>query len=1224
MPKYIINTSKGAFEVEADRQPSKEEGEQLVAGMGETRQPEPQVPAAQPQAKPQEYTEVPVREQTMGEMARGIAMEVGGTLASTAAGAAVLGPVGAVAGAVGGGSFFNWLRQKMEQEEGTRADISKGEIAASGVMGFIPASFGLKAIRSSTGFVKPAVIRATQGGATAMTAESVKGMIDKGELPEWQELAVAGGVGAATGGVLGAVEKRYQMAGNLIASPAIAQAAQVGTGIGVGAYVYNDAVEKGDPNALPKAFLYGVATYGATHAPSVLFNTKGIEDKFSSAIVGPEAKLGKEAIGGIETYMNGLKANQTEAYNIGISVKKEIGKSSNPSQLTADVTSVLDGNASTNILPPSIRPYIERFNVLRAENSDIIAQMPIPQAQKDAILNNKTSYIRRAYAAHDPRAKREVDFDTPATRQAYKGELVSEFMANSGVTQAEAERMADRQMTRMLDDIGYLWSANFAGGPTNGPTSPLMRRHELSDKARAWLGEVVEPGARIANTLNTQARLVLHESHDEFMKNFLINSGIGSYTKRAGDVLLVAAESPTLHSKLKDIYVPEVWNNAYKEMLSPNLFGDGTMAKSWMSLQGFSKAMKTVGNLPEAVMPQVLGNMAIAAASFKINPADLAGAAREVGRIYGFGTKGMNAQAKVDMFKRFKKLESLGIVQSGAEAQELSTLIEQSSFAKKPKEVLDKFSRAYGFPDSFVRLAIFEQNVREIQSYSPNLGMDEIMKRAANLTNDTFPTYSRIARRFRQLTAIGAANAFGSFEYEVVRTSVNNVKHISYLMQEGYRLGTSQNALDRQMGQKMIAVAAKRSLALASVAGMTTGLATWGSRVLGSSDQDVKDTDKIAPTFDTDKAKIVKVNRDGTYSYAPINYMMPYANMATTLAKALNGENPLPYLKTTFLGDDLGPLLTSTTEAITNTYYGTKVSITEPRDNQLLAERLISRAFLPQFITGTLSRVEKAARGETNKLGTKYTFEDQLLRFGGYRSNTMDILGSAAVRIRDIAQPLGEELSGYKRIIKNKIDPVTGQYVGINEDAIYRERASRYLAGQEQLAETYRAIKRLAAKTDTITDDKIINAFRAAGVPNRLIAGAIFGYKVPMPRGMDESDTQVVEAIMADPEKRKDYNNQLKAKAGNDPIHYGRLMKAYGEYKKNEAMKVDGLTKLFGGLGVEDGERAKNIRWSMNQLPDENDRKAFLNKLLRTGVATGEVMRQIYDLERQAKRQQGQ
>ena len=1220
MPKYIINTSKGAFEVEADREPTREEGEQYVKELT-AQQETPVVKEPQAQAGKLPEGEQPLREQTTGEMLRGVALETALPVAAGIAGTAIGTPIVGALAAGGAATLASYIRQSMEQREGTRAQISGGEMAASGLTSLVPAGLGAKAVMGAKGLFAPAIIRATQGGATAVSSEVVKKVIDKGELPTWEEIAIPAAIGAVGGGALGAVEKRYQMAGNLIAQPAVAQAAQAATGLGVGAYVYNDAIENGETNALPKAVLYGSMAWGATHIPSLIASNPDIKQKVEYAVMGPESILGKKVVRNIESYQTMLNASKNEAIGLGVAIKKEIEGSANPQQLTADVLQALDGRMSTNKLPTSLKEYVDRTIELRSENAQfILKNFDLPEDIRKSIEKNDGYYLRTAYAAHDPKAKRGIDFDRPAERAAFKAKLEKDILledAKKGGTKtaADAAAEADGVMSRMLNDVGYLWSNNapirMTGG---GPTSPFRHKGMLSDEARAWLGEITDPAAKVANSLNAQARLVMHEVHDqELSKMLLAQNGVGSLEMKPGYVKLVGPDEPVLHRKLADIYVPKVFADAYREMLSPNLLGDNVVAKNWVGLQGLSKSLKTVGNLPEAIMPQMVGNLALAASSFKVNPLELVDAAKQAAKAFGWTGGNIVGKARVDMLKEFKRLEGLGVIKSGAEMAELNTFMSQATAGKGFKDVMEKFSKVYGYPDTFVRYAIFKQNVKEIASFSPGLGMDKIEKMAADVTNDTFPTYERIMRRYRQASAIGLANAFGAFEFEVVRNTINQAKYAGKLLKVGFETGNVP----------MQIAGAKRALALGSVAAATTGLATYGSYVLGSDSQDLEDMSRIGPVFNKGKAIIGKVNDDGTFSAAPINYIMPYANALSTLNEAINGRNPLPYLKTTFLGDDLGPLLTSTTEAITNTYYGTKVAISEPRDNVALTERLLTRAMLPQVITGTMSRLEKAYRGEENKLGQKYTFEDQLLRFGGIRSDRNDILGSAAVRIRDVAQPLGEELSGYKRLIKNKIDPETGQFVGINEDALYRERNARYMQGQEELAAIYRSIKRLGEKTEGVTDDKIINAFKAAGVPSRLITAAIFNYRVPMPRGIAESDTAIVESVMNDPEKRANAREFIKAKAGQDKFHQARLMEAYATYKENEGRKVDGLTKLFGGLSVTDGERAKNIKWTMDTLP-ESERRPFLNKLLRTGVATDEVMRQLADFRRQeAQRQQG-
>jgi hypothetical protein len=1226
MPKYIINTSKGAFQVDASREPNQQEAEEIADQLSQRESlVQPQAPAQEASTKPKEEVRPKLKEPTTYQTVRGAVLDVAPALAGGAAGFLVGGPVGAAAGAAGMSALGNVYKQRLEQEEGIRGEISKGEVAASAAVSAIPATLGAKMVMGAKGFFVPAVVRATQGGITAVSAEAIKSLVDKGELPEWEDVALPAAVGTLAGGALGVAEKRYQVAGSLITNPVAASVAQGATGLGVGAYVYNDAREKGDPNALSKAFVYGIGAVGATHIPSLLKATPEVRGKASLMVAGPEATAGEGAVKIAEKYQNTLRAYEDEANRIGFEVKKLIEKSANPNQLTADVLSVLDGKASLAKLPKDqtqkdLRTWMARAKQLNAQYSDAIENMPgLTDKQRDIIRANRGEYIRTAYAAHDPRAERFVDFDEPTKRAAYRSELVTNLMAQAArakkpITAARAGADADLIMAKMLSDESYIWGSVVPGSVRGSPTSALKKKLNLSDAAREWLGEVRDPGAMIANSLNAQARLVLHDQHDDFLSKFLLGpGGVGSKTSKPGYVLMVGDDNPVLHKRLEGIYVPELWAKAYKEVLSPNLLGDGTIPKAWMGLQTFSKALKTVGNLPEAVAPQVLGNMALAASAFKVNPVELVRAAKETAMAYGWTGGNLAASQKAKMFKEFKRLTELGVMRSGAEAEELNAFISQSAAGTGFKDVMAKFSRVYGFPDTFVRYAIFKQNVKEIASFSPGLGMNRIEKMAADLTNDTFPTYERIARRFRQASAMGIANAFGAFEYEVVRTTINQAKYAHKLMIDGAKTGNNAMAY----------AGVKRAVALASVAGMTTALGKYGSSILGADQKDIEDIDALVPTRDVAKAKIGKFNGDGTLSYAPLNYMMPYANMASALNEALSGRNPVPYLKTMFMGDDLGPLATSTMEAITNNYYGTKVSITDPRDNQLLIERLISRSFLPQFVTGTLSRLEKAYRGEVSKLGQTYSLEDQMLRFGGFRSQSYRVLDSAAVRLRDIAQPLNEEMTGYRRLIKDKVDSTTGQFVGINEDAIYRERNARYIQGQEELAKIYRVLKRQSKDGKVYSDEQIYDAFRSAGVPSRLITAAVFDYRVPMTRGIAQSDTEVIESVLSDKESKQSAQSRLAALAGQDLMKRDRLWKALAEYNKNLGKGGDGLTKLFSGLSTSDGERAKNIKWAHDTLP-KSEQGSFLKKLFDSGVLTPEVYRQFDSIRLQeAQRQQG-
>ena len=594
------------------------------------------------------------------------------------------------------------------------------------------------------------------------------------------------------------------------------------------------------------------------------------------------------------------------------------------------------------------------------------------------------------------------------------------------------------------------------------------------------------------------------------------------------------------------------------------------------------------------------------------------------------GTRKLSAETRVKIYNELRELKKLGITRGGAEIEELNTLMKMSVQEGSASKVMDKFSRIYGFPDSAFRYAIFKGELEELKSFTPGrvfseAEMADLRKRAARITNDIFPTIEFVPKRLRQLSAVGAANAFGSFEFEVMRTSTNQVKYSVQLMNEGRKLRDEGVRLGdvqmRDSGSAMLKSGIKRFLSFASVASSTAGLAVAANKAFGTTNQDEKDIRSLIPEYDKDKALVTKLNKDGSFSYTPLNYLMPHANMTSVLSAAILGENPLPYAKSIILGDDLGPLLTPAIEAVTNTYYNTNVEITAPRDNKALVERMMVRAFVPQAVTGTLTRTEKALRNEVNKLGTKYTLEDQGLRLIGARQNTMDILGSATARIRSTIDPINGELMGYRRILKSNTNPETGEIGNINEPVMYAQRARQYELKQRELGEQFMALKRLGEKTGAFGDNEIISAFRQAGVPNRLIAGAAFGFTVPMPRGIAESNSDIIQDILAKPDGQRNIMAEIELRSNGDKFRQKQLLQAYKTIRVNDARGANGITKLFGGLGVSDGERAEMIYRAMSSRPEFAP--ALRKKLLETRVMTPEVYRQVKGLIDSEVSQQG-
>lgn len=1239
MPVFTVTTSKGTFDVEANRQPTPEEAEQLVAG--EQGKQDLMRQAAQ------------AEDNNLLRQARGTLLEAGGGVLGGVGGFLVGGPVGAAVGAGTLSGVGNWIDQKLQERE-TGREVKMGQVGGAVVGAAIPGGLATKFVMKSQGFLRPMLIRATEGGIAAATATTVEKAIDEGRLPKFEEEVLpSAAMGAAFGGVAGGVERRYAQAGRFITNNAVAQAAQMGTGASVGLYVYNREKERGNENAFTTAAAAGIAAYGATHVPSLLMRIEG--DALRRA-VSPESVTGREAKMQSIERINTLRSYEDDAASLATLAKREAEKwnsavqpsgvsQSGPMVSTkpvtdADMLSVMYGKAPDTILPAPVRTYIREWRKKRAGNSqDILDNFDnIPQDIRDTIDRNMIdeSYLRRAYAAHDPNAKRGVDFDTDADRLAYHRELSDQIYDNKvddliasgsnipkritkrqGVTQTNidpglmqaAEQEASATMHRMLDSVYYAASGKVGVKTGSSVGSPLMKRHELSDLGRKWLGEVTDPFMVMKSTLSAQSRLVVHSKYDEQMANFLLQSGIGTTTPQAekGFVKLASGDRPIIGDKLANIYVPEEFAKALGEVMSPNLFGDGPVMANLMKAATFSKAMKTVGNIPEALPTQAMGNLLLAATSGKVNFSNLAMgvkmAMRDLGWVRG------NPLQNVGILRELKELRSLGVLRGGVDSEELRTFMSMAAREKKTSTVLDKFSKIYGFADVAARYAIYKGNLREAQQMYGSTGMslDAMKKMAARQTMDDFVTQEMVPRRLRQASALTLANNFGAFEFEVARTAVKQVRYATSLIAEGRKTGN----------QAMMAIGLKRIASMASVAAGTAAAVTLFNRAQGILDEEERDLSKAVPNFDRNKANaFFYTDREkGKFSYFPMNYVMPYANMTNVLAQAYRGENPLPYAKSIIFGDDLGPLATPAIEMITNKYYGTNSEISPINDKVALFERFATRAFLPQFFAGTLARAEKASRDVVSPMGTVFNERDVALRLAGVRATTLQYDRAMLPAFKDALAPVTGELQNYRRLIRDRINRETGGFENVNEALLYQEGSNRYATAQRQLRDLYlSAVRRLGKDGDA----KAIAIMEEAGVPSRLITAAAIGYTEPMPRGIDESDSEIIDRLKekykGDPMRMSKMQKELFQMAGDNIVRRKGLNEAMRSGLRDDLRNKAPLSDIFAKLPVQSGERARAIMQATEALRQQGGEEAaakFVQRLRQDAVLTPEVQYQI-------------
>lgn len=1225
MGQYNITTPNGSFTIEADRQPTQEEADDIGANFANRQNADNNVRdsiAADPSRPPlPDGTVAP----TNMENAVSIALQTVIPVGASVVGRVLGGKAGQVVGGMAGSAVGNWLSQEYEIAHGSRKEVKPGELAAATIMGGslgvlesrLPATAAATAANAVGTIGRVVALGAGEASLIAATAETIRSEVDEGRLPTFSEYAINVGPAAVLGGATAGLMSRYSTHGALITNTTAARAVQGTAALGTAAYVYNDATEKGEPNALSKSMLYASAVYGGTFLPSAI--AKIGTEKIKRIGFGPNSILPEGTSDAQHAFNNEWAAHQSFNNELGRKVNEAIYKSPNPAQELANWQSVVDRKiqSSPNILSPEVKAYHEEFVKNNRKFADeILLKYPdLEQGVRDAIAADNGDYFKTVYAAHDPKALNGTDYATVASSKAFKSEIVNGLMAKGNISLAEAEKKADAIMSRMIGDVAYVYDggADIGGGSQKTAAGSLMRKANLSQAARDFLGEVKDPGTNIANSLNAQARLIVEVDRDAAVYKSLIDSKLGSNVKTDYHTqLMIPSDQPVMHAPLKGVYVSEEMGKAYKELMNPNLLGDGPIGTSWMHISGLSKASKTLGNLPEAIMPQFLGNFAMAASSNKANPRNIIDGFRKTFLANGWTGNGLvPANAKIAVMNELREAEKLGMLRGGADVQQLSEMAGASASGNSYQKVIEKFSKIYGTPDTAMRYAIWKGNIDEITSWTPMAQrttdrMKEIAKEAAKRTNEHFPTYEYINRRYRQLSAVGAANQFGAFEYEVMRNSFNQLSYAKKLIQEGIQNGNKE----------MVIAGSKRILTFSAVAGATTGMAVYGSRALyGTSEQDKNAIQRILPSYATGEANVVGSNGNGQFVHVPINYIAPQANMLNAVGQMFSGKNFTIPVKSSLFGTDLGTLGTAGIEFITNNYYGTSVPITTPNDKKALAERFVVQAFMPGAITGSLSRAFKAYNNETTKMGNVYLWQDSVSRIAGFRANRMDIVGSATMKLRDLVAPVVEEQTGYTQTLKRYLAR-TGSLNGLNEEELYASANNNFVKNQSDLTGIYVSMKQLQKSNPSVTDDKIIQAFKDAGVPSQLVAATIYGYKVPMKRGLAESDTEFLEGALSNP-KHKDIGEIISAKAGTDDAKERALWNAYEDIEKSNQKGITPSEKLMLGLGVADGARATAIFSAMHANPDAAEN--LLSHWMSTGVITRDVMAQLSRLDREAR-----
>lgn len=349
---------------------------------------------------------------------------------------------------------------------------------------------------------------------------------------------------------------------------------------------------------------------------------------------------------------------------------------------------------------------------------------------------------------------------------------------------------------------------------------------------------------------------------------------------------------------------------------------------------------------------------------------------------------------------------------------------------------------------------------------------------------------------------------------------------------------------------------------------------------------------RTVPEYDKDGLLVITDLNPASVAYANQSYIMPHSLPAAAVKAALDGVSPLD---AAMLGSEqliaaAAPFggstwITPLKEAITgkNTFgrdlfpkdagpfVDTSSIQSRPLQDlsigaQTFLQRsgyFLNRAYTPGTVN-TAVKWKKMAYDEVGPDGQLYDPKDLASRLVGLRVNRLDI----PMQYERRASGLGDRL----KLAHQDVNRLTERKDTKPDDLEFAYR----------MQETAR--KRILGDIRTYIDDgmemlqpreKLIENLGKRGVSADLILGAINGYYVPGRKGKDPTLEERLAAVEELPQAQKDAAwNQLIA----SDLVTAKAMRGLKESKEKEAaLGVTPEDKLFLGMSITDGSRARNV-----------------------------------------------
>jgi len=694
--------------------------------------------------------------------------------------------------------------------------------------------------------------------------------------------------------------------------------------------------------------------------------------------------------------------------------KKGYGGRPNIEQ-SAQINSVLQGEAKVETLPPNVRPVVQKMRM----DIDRMSQKLIDEGVIEGDLipvfeANRGFYTTRTYKVFtDPKWADKVD---PQVKGKMRGVLRSDFPLKS---EAQIEGLLNSLLVEgkaSESPVNFLQKSKLGAKDI----SVLKKRKGLSPELRAYWGEINDPLVNYTRSFSKQADLVsknrflndvLKENKDLLFFDEPIVEGGKSF-----DVRIAADGSEVMHP-LNGQYTTLEIKQAFDNILtSENL---PSYLEVYMKINGVTKLGKTVGSIQTHVR-NLLGGIGFSVANGHWRVGNS-------GKAFKATITDLAKLDKPEMRAEIKRYAELGVLDESVFSGEIADIIKDAggttidqfagNYAKRQfKKGVEIITDTYRAEDNIRKIYAFENEKARYQKAFPDKPIAEIEAIAADIVRNTDPTYSLVPEAVKKLRRFPVVGSFVSFPAEVVRTSKNIGLQIA---KELKNPATREIGLERGAG------------ALTAALG-TTIIATQMRQIMGVTNQQDKDNRRFMPPW-SENSNIMYAgqSKNNKLLYIDMSYVDPYEYIKNPVIAALRGAEDNEIIEsaiqagkeaaTPFMGEEI--LFKAIREVASNK----KISgerVFNPEDTEINKFLDQTGHLVKAIEPGTVSSARKVAQGLSGNVSRSGQTRDPKIEalavFTGQRISELDVPRSLSFKAKDYNRALRDSKSLLNDVLKSR------------------------------------------------------------------------------------------------------------------------------------------------------------------------------------------------------------